>query len=133
MSLQEQIRNDLKVSMKAKTEAKTGAIRIILGEFQRQPKKELSDPEVVAIIRKLVKSETELLAASNSKPEDSEYISILEEYLPQQASEADIREWIDANIDFTTFKNQMQAMKPIMAEFAGRADGNLVKKILQSL
>ncbi len=27
----------------------------------------------------------------------------------------------------------MQAMKPIMAHFAGNADGNTVKKILQSL
>ena len=78
MSLQEQLRVDLKASMKAKTAAKTSAIRIVLGEFQRQPKKELSDPEVIAIIRKLIKSETELLAASNSKAEDSEYISILE-------------------------------------------------------
>ncbi len=133
MSLQEQIRTDLKASMKAKNTAKTGAIRIIIGEFQRQPKKELSDPEVIAIIRKLIKSEAELLAASNSKPEDSEYISILDTYLPQQATEAEIKEWIAANIDMSAFKNTMQAMKPIMAHFAGRADGNLVKNILQSL
>lgn len=133
MSLQEQLRTDLKSSMKAKTAAKTSAIRIILGEFQRQPKKELSDPEVIAIIRKLVKSETELLAASDSKAEDSEYISVLESYLPQQATEAEIKEWIAANIDFSTFKNQMQAMKPIMNQFAGRADGNLVKTILQNI
>ncbi len=133
MSLQEQIRADLKESMKAKTEVRTSAIRIILGEFQRQPNKELTDPEVVSIIRKLVKSETELLAASNKSAEDSEYISILEAYLPQQATEEEIRKWINDNIDFSTFKNSMQAMKPIMTNFAGRADGNTVKNILQSL
>ncbi len=133
MSLQEQLRSDLKASMKAKTTATTGAIRIILGEFQRQPKKELSDPEVIAIIRKLIKSETELLAASNAKPEDSEYISILDSYLPRQATETEIKDWIAANIDMSTFKNEMQAMKPIMAHFAGRADGNLVKSILQNI
>ncbi len=133
MSLQEQIRNDLKASMKAKTATKTAAIRVILGEFSRQPTKELADPEVIAIIRKLIKSETELLTASNSKPGDSDYISILEAYLPQQATEAEIKEWIAANIDLTTFNNTMQAMKPIMAQFAGRADGKLVKTILQNL
>ncbi len=133
MSLQEQIRADLKDSMKAKNTAKTSAIRIVLGEFQRQPKKELSDPEVIAIIRKLIKSETELLAASSSKPEDSEYIAILASYLPQQATEAEIKAWIAANIDMGTFKNAMQAMKPIMENFAGRTDGNLVKNILQNL
>jgi hypothetical protein len=131
MSLQEQIRHDLKDSMKAKNTAKTSAIRIILGEFQRQPKKELSDPEVIAVIRKLIKSETELLAAGNAKPEDSDYIAILEAYLPQQATEAEITAWISAHIDMSTFKNAMQAMKPIMEHFAGRADGNLVKSILQ--
>jgi hypothetical protein len=133
MSLQEQIRNDLKVSMKAKTTARTGAIRIIIGEFQRQPKKELTNPEVIAIIRKLIKSETELLAASNAKPEESEYIAILDAYLPQQATEAEIKAWITAHIDMSNFKNSMQAMKPIMEQFAGRADGNLVKSILQNL
>lgn len=133
MSLQEQIRNDLKASMKAKTADKTGAIRIILGEFARQPTKELSDPEVIAIIRKLIKSETELLAAAHGKAEDSDYISILEGYLPQQATETEIKEWIAANIDFSAINNKMQAMKPIMSHFAGKTDGNLVKKILDNL
>ena len=133
MSLQEQIRADLKESMKAKTEVRTSAIRIILGEFQRQPSKVLNDPEVVSIIRKLIKSETELLAASNKKPEDSEYIAILDAYLPQQASEEEIKKWINDNVDFNTFNNKMQAMKPIMNNFAGRTDGNTVKNILESL
>ena len=133
MSLQEQIRNDLKVAMKAKNEAKTGAIRIILGEFQRQPKKELSDQEVVAIIRKLIKSESELLAAANKKAEDSEYIAILDAYLPQMASEDEIRRWIADNVDLASLNNKMQAMKPIMSHFAGRADGNTVKAVLESL
>ncbi|MEN8258832.1 MAG: GatB/YqeY domain-containing protein [Thermodesulfobacteriota bacterium] len=133
MSLQEQIRTDLKESMKAKTEARTSAIRIILGEFQRQPKKELADPEVVAIIRKLIKSETELLAASNKKPDDSNYIAILDAYLPQQATEEEIKKWVADNIDLSSFNNKMQAMKPIMNNFAGRTDGNTVKNILQDL
>ncbi len=133
MSLQEQIRHDLKASMKAKTTTKTSAIRIIIGEFQRQPKKELADSEVIAIIRKLIKSETELLAATGSQPEDSEYIAVLEAYLPQQATAEEIKAWIAANIDLSSVKNPMQAMKPIMNHFAGRTDGNLVKSILEKL
>ncbi len=133
MSLQQQIKNELKDAMKAKDTAKKDAIRILMGEFSRQPQKELSDPEVVAIIRKLIKSETELLEQAKSSVQDSEYIRILDSYLPSQASEADIRAWIEANIDFSTFGNKMQAMKPIMNQFAGRADGNMVKTILDSL
>ncbi|PLX48360.1 MAG: hypothetical protein C0613_11385 [Desulfobulbaceae bacterium] len=133
MSLQEQIRSELKDSMKAKNQAKTAAIRIIIGEFQRQPKKELSDAEVIAIIRKLIKSETELLAAGHESADQSDYITILESYLPRQATKEEIGAWIEANIDFAAFANKMQAMKPIMSHFAGRADGNLVKEILQDI
>lgn len=131
MSLQESIRQDLKTSMKQKDEARTSALRVLLGEFQRQEKKVLSDEEVVAIVRKLVKSETETLARSGGG--SSPYMTVLEGYLPRQASEDEIRQWITANIDFGSFKNTMQAMRPIMAFFGSRADGNTVKKILEDL
>ncbi|MBU4262641.1 MAG: GatB/YqeY domain-containing protein [Proteobacteria bacterium] len=131
MTLQEKIRTDLKVSMKAKTEERTSALRVLIGEFQRQVKKELADAEVIAIIRKLIKSEVETLEKKGEGP--SEYMQILESYLPKQATEAEIRAWIEKNIDISKFPSKMQAMKPIMANFAGMVDGNTVKKILESL
>jgi uncharacterized protein YqeY len=131
MSLQEKIKAELTVSMKARDVARTGAIRILIGEFQRQPEKELSDEQVIAIIKKLIKSERELLAASGE--EKSDYISVLEEYLPRQVSEEEIREWVSENIDFSSYKNKMQAMRPIMAHFGSGADGNSVKRILQEM
>lgn len=131
MSLQEKIQSELKVSMKAKDAARTGAIRILLGEFQRQPDKVLADDKVIGIIKKLIKSERELIAAGGQG--DEAYISVLDGYLPKQASEEDIRDWISGNIDFTQFANKMQAMKPIMAHFGSSADGNTVKKILQEI
>ena len=130
MGLQTQITADLKTALKSKDRVRTAAVRVLIGEFQRQPDKELSDQQVAGIIKKLIKSEKELLAASGQ--EDSGFIEILEGYLPQQASEEEIREWITVHIDFSEFNNKMQAMKPIMAHFAGNADGNTVKKILHS-
>ena len=129
MSLQEQISAELKTAMKSRDRVKTDAVRVLIGEFQRQPEKELTDQQVAGIIRKLIKSEKELLAASGS--EDSGFIEVLEGYLPQLAGEDEIRKWIAENIDLGDFNNTMQAMKPIMAHFAGNADGNTVKKILQ--
>jgi uncharacterized protein len=131
MSLQEKLKEDLKSSMKARDTERTGAIRIIIGEFGRQLVKELNDDQVVAIIKKLVKSEKELLAASGR--DGSEYLSILEGYLPHQVSEEEIRAWIKTNIDFSGFKNKMQAMRPILAHFGNSADGNIVKMILESM
>lgn len=130
MRLQEKISAELKAAMKNKDRVRTDAVRVLIGEFQRQPEKELSDQQVAAIIRKLIKSEKELLAASGS--EDSGFIEVLQGYLPRQAGEEDIKAWIAEHIDFSRFNNRMQAMKPIMAHFGGNADGNTVKKILQS-
>jgi uncharacterized protein YqeY len=131
MTLQETIKADLKKAMLARDEARTSTLRIILGEFARQAQKELSDQEVQGVIRKLVKSETEML--NHSGEDSSDYLQVLEGYLPRQATETEIREWIDSNIDLGGFANKMQAMKPIMANFGGAADGNLVKKVLESL
>ncbi len=129
MTLQKRIKDDLKAAMKAKDDRRVAAIRVLLGEFQRQAVKELDDQQVVAIIRKLIKAEEETQAKGGG---DTAYLEILKSYLPQQADEAEIRAWIAANIDFSQFKNKMQAMKPIMAHFAGRADGNTVRKVLES-
>jgi len=129
--MQDSIKSELQVSIKSRDVERTGAIRILIGEFQRQPDKVLSDEQVIGIIKKLVKSEKELLAASGK--EDSAYLTILEGYLPKLVAENDIRAWIVANIDFSTFKNKMQAMRPIMAHFGGAADGNTVSRILQSM
>ena len=130
MNMQERFQNELQTAIKAKDSERTGAIRILIGEFQRQREKTLSDEQVIGIIRKLIKSERELLAAAGKK--SSGFLSVLEGYLPKQADEDEIRSWIEENIDFDSFNNRMQAMRPVMNHFAGRVDGNIVKKILMS-
>lgn len=131
MGLQQSISAELQMSIKNRDIARTGAVRILIGEFQRQPEKELSDDQVIGIIKKLVKSERELLAVSGK--EQSDFIDVLEGYLPKQMSEDEITEWIQENIDFSKFNNRMQAMRPIMAHFGSSADGNMVKNILQTI
>ena len=130
MGLQQSITAELQASIKKRDTARTGAVRIMIGEFQRQPEKELGDDQVIGIIKKLVKSERELLTASGK--ETSDFIDVLEGYLPKQASEDEIKKWIQENIDFSKFNNRMQAMRPIMAHFGSSTDGNMVKNILQS-
>ena len=131
MGLQQTISAELQVAIKSRDSVRTGAVRILIGEFQRQPEKVLGDEQVIGIIKKLLKSERELLAVSGRS--SSDFIEVLEGYLPKQASEDEIRKWIQENIDLSVFKNKMQAMKPIMAHFGSSVDGNLVKSILQTI
>ena len=64
---------------------------------------------------------------------ESEFIRIIEAYLPKTASAEEITTWISANIDFSEFKNKMQAMGPIMHHFGDTANGDTVKQILQKM
>ena len=130
MDLQNSIHDDLKKAMKGKDEVRISALRVMLGEFQRQGKKVLDDAEIVVIIRKLSKSERETLERTGQAT--SPYLEIIESYLPRQASEEEIRAWIAANINFSQLKNKMQAMRPIMAHFGSSTEGETVKKILES-
>jgi len=132
MTIQQQIKKDLMVAMKAKDEDGKNTLRVVMGEFGRAQVKELSDDAVIKILKKLIKSEKETLAQTGSD-ENSSFIQIIETYLPQMASEDEIIVWVKDNIDLTQFKSKMQAMGPIMKHFGPRADGNAVRAILGKL
>jgi uncharacterized protein len=132
MSLQEKIKKDLAAAMKARDDEKKSALRVIMGEFGRQAQKEISDEDIIKIIKKLIKSEREVLERSGAA-QPNRFIEVAESYLPQLANETEIKAWIAANIDFSGYKNKMQAMRPIMQHFGANADGNMVKKILSEL
>lgn len=132
MNLQRQMKKDLSAAIKAKDENKKDALRVILGEFGRLDKKEVSDDEIVKILKKLMKSEKEVLE-QKGETADSEFIRVIENYLPKMATEEQITAWIHQNIDFSQFKNKMQAMGLIMKHFGATADGNFVKKIIQKM
>jgi len=132
MSLQEQVRQDLKAAMKDRDEEKKSALRVLIGEFGRAESKDLTEAEVVKIIKKMIKSEQDSLEQSGGASA-SRYLQILESYLPQRASDDEIRLWITENIDFSQYKNKMQAMRDIMAHFGESADGSRVREILNQL
>jgi hypothetical protein len=132
MNLQKQIKSDLTAAIKAKDEEKKDTLRVILGEFGRLDKKELSDDEVIKILKKLLKSEKELLEKKGAE-DDSAFIKIIENYLPKMATPEEIVSWIEQHVDFSEFKNKMQAMGLIMKHFGATADGNEVKKLLQNM
>jgi uncharacterized protein YqeY len=147
MALPDKIKIDLKTAMKNKHHEVRDAIRQVMSEYAgltvpitlesgkktTRPKKyeEITDDDVLDIIRKLVKSEKILLEAKKEKT--SEYLQTLECYLPQMVGKEEIATWITENIDFSEFKSPMQAMGPIMKHFGKQADGNLVKQILQEM
>lgn len=132
MTLQERIKADLTQAIRDRDEVRKNTIRVVLGEMGRGTEKVIADDDVVRILKKLIKSEKEVLERQG-KSEPSAFIEIIEQYLPQMADETEIISWIQSNIDLSAYKNNMQAMAPIMKHFGSRADGSTVKKILQAL
>ncbi len=146
MSLQEKLKEDLKSAMRAKNETLRNTIRQVMSEFFRltvpvtleggkksnRPKKpeEITNDDIIGIIQSLVKSEHIVLEARRQA--SSDYLLMLEAYLPRQATQEEIVAWVRENIDFATFKNRMQAMGVIMKHFGKSADGKLVNHILQN-
>jgi uncharacterized protein len=130
-TLQEKILNDLKHATENKDNVLAGNIKVIVGELQRQPKKILSDDVVMQIIKKLIKYELEVLERTNVKTSD--YFETLQSYIPKQLDETEIKEWIKENIDFSQFKNKMQAVGIVVKQFGQSVDGNKIKQIIQEM
>jgi len=130
MTLQERIVKDLRNSIKSSEEdlEKYYSLKVIVGEIQRAPKKELSDDEVIKILKTLQKYEIENI--TRAEMATSDYLEIIEYYLPEQIAEEEIIKWIKLNIDFSKFKNKLQAVSPTMREFGNSTSGSIVKKII---
>ncbi len=145
--LTKKLKDDLKKAMLGRDNQVRDSIRIIMGEYPsltvpielesgkkttrvKKPE-EITNDDLLGIIRKLVKSEKTVLEIQ--KKDFSDYLTILETYLPKMATKEEITAWITENIDFSEFKNTMQAMGTIMKHFGKLADGNLVKQLLQEL
>ena len=144
-TLIDKLKADLKQSMLNKDVQARSTIRQIMAEFPKltvpitlesgkkttRPKKseEISNDDIIGIIQGLVKSERIVLEVKQQ--ESSEYLSILETYLPKMVTREEIMAWIQENVDFSEYKNKMQAMGTIMKHFGKQADGKMVNQILQ--
>ena len=144
MTLMKQIELDMREAMKSK-DRKTNLLKYFVAEFSRRPNLnvELTDNEVISIIKKYIKSIEETAKAmhrvdSNGNiilsEEQAFEINILSNYLPKQASEEEIITWIKNNLEVPENPNaRMKLMKDIMKHFGSSVDGTTVKEILLNM
>ena len=145
LSLLDKVKQDLKTAMLTKNPEARNAMRLVMAEFPKltvpltlesgkkstrlKKPEEITNDDIIGIINGLVKSEQTVLEAK--KESTSEYLEILKAYLPAMVSREEIAVWIKDNIDFSQYKNKMQAMGTIMKHFGKTADGKQVNQILQ--
>ena len=95
-----------------------------LGYLKEKDVDGISPSELKRLITDTIKKLGDELVTTN--------VFIAQLFLPKEATKEEITSWISENIDFSQFKNKMQAMGPIMKQFQG-SDGNFVKDILLNL
>ena len=133
----------MKAAMRARDKARLQTIRLIQADIKRievDERTELDDARVLAVLDKMVKqrrdSASQYQEAGRSELADQENfeISVIQEFLPQQLSEAEILALVDeaiASVD----ASGMQAMGPVMGQLKpklqGRADMGLVSKLVK--
>lgn len=130
LTLQEKITEDLRNSMKGE-KSEYFSLKVILGGNSKTPKKVLIDSQVIKILRRLEKLEFEFLTRAGKV--GSDYLEILQRYLPKPVAEEEVEKWIRENIDFSKYKSKLKAIGPILKHFGGLTDGNTVKAILEKI
>jgi len=128
MTIAQQLRSDLKKAILLQDEDSKANIRLVLGELDRVSK-DPTDEDSMKVLKKLKKLETEVLSHGDNA--SSSLLEFIDSLLPTQIDEESIVQWIKDNVNFSLFRNKMQAVGLVMKHFGQGADGKMVKNIIQ--
>ena len=146
MSVQSQVMDQMKVAMKAKDKVALESLRALKSAFllanTSGGNADLTEEDEIKIVQKLVKQRkdsaaiyTEQGRADLADPELAQS-AILEQFLPAQMSEDELKEVIGAIIA-QTGASSMRDMGKVMGmasqQLAGKADGKAISMIVKQL
>ncbi len=138
------VKAEMKAAMKARDKARLATIRLIQAEFKRvevDERIDIDDARALSILDKMVKQRRDSASQYRdagreelAAQEDSE-IAVIQEFLPEQLSAADIEALIDealAGIDATGMAAMGPLMGAIKPKLQGRADMGEVSKLVKA-
>ena len=146
MGLKEKLQSDLTDAIRSQDAVKSGTIRMLLAaitneEVAGKSAKVLSDAEVITVLSREAKKRREAVEAyTNAKRDDlankekAESV-VIALYLPEQLSEADIKQLISEAIAQTNAAGPAGmglVMKVLQPKIAGKADGGLVSSLVKA-
>jgi len=144
--LSQRITDDVKVAMRNKDKARLGVLRLITAAIKQREvdeRIELNDDQVLAILEKMLKQRKDSITAFEKAERDELVqqeafeIGIIQEYLPEQLSDAEIDAAISTAIEDTgaeSMKDMGKVVGVLKSKLAGRADmGSVSQKIKQQL
>jgi uncharacterized protein len=142
--LRDRINEELKAAMRAGDTRRRDALRLLSAALKQKEvddRKSLTDDDIVAIIEKMMKQRRDSIAQfekggrTDLAEAERFEISVLERYMPQRLSDADIDAAVAAVIAETGAKTPSdmgKVMAALKAKLAGRADMALVSARVKS-
>lgn len=145
MTPQQRIESDLKAAMKAQDRERTSSLRLLLADLKNERIKrgaEIDEAGFTAVVRRAIKQREEAAQQyrAGGRPEladkEDREAGILGAYLPQQASEADLRAAAEELVRAQGLSGPAgigPAMKAMLARFGSAADGATINKIVREI
>ncbi len=147
MSLEQKIMAEMKEAMKAKDEAALRGLRaikaaIILAKTEAGAGGEVKEEDEVKLLQKLVKQRRDSLEIFTQQnrtdlaQKEQEEIAVIEKFLPQQLSEAELKaalEKIITTVGATSPADMGKVMGVASKQLAGRADGKAISAAVKEL
>ena len=143
MSLKNQITEDMKSAMKAGDKDRLKVVRLIMAAIKQvevDSRCELDDNAVLGVLEKMVKQRRDSVEQFEKGGRDDlataerAEIGVLETYLPEQLSAAELTALVDEVITATgaeSIRDMGKVMGQIKARAAGRADMGAVSAIVK--
>ena len=143
--LSDQVRADLTESMKARSAERTSVLRMLQAAIKNEQinvQHELSDEEVMSVIRKAVKQRHDSIEqySKGNRPDlaakEQSELEILKTYMPPELTDEEIESGVREIITSTgaqSKKDMGKVMKEATARFKGRVDGKKIQEIVQRL
>jgi len=139
----------MKAAMLAKEQVKLNVLRGIISAFtnelvakKRKPSEELSDDEAIAVISRLAKQRKDSIEQFKKgdredlvKEEEGE-LEVIEIYLPKMMDKAEVEKVVRGKQEELGIADPSQKgmlMSQVMKALKGKADGVMVKEIVDSL
>jgi len=146
MSLKDTIVADMKSAMKAGDKDRLGVVRMILAAIKQQEvdqRADMDDAAVLSVLNKMVKQRRDSVAQFRqggrddlADAEEAEIV-VLESYLPEQMSDAEIDALVDQILDetgATGMRDMGKVMGLLKRKIEGRADlGRVSSKVKSRL
>ncbi len=141
--LKQQITDAMKAAMKGGDKARLGVIRLMLAAIKQREvdeRIELDDAQVLAVLDKMVKQRRDSLqqytdaGRSDLAEQEAAEIAVIQDFLPEELSQAEIAGLIEAAIAETgaeSMRDMGKVMAIVKPKVQGRADVGMVSGLVK--